>query len=74
MYLPDISKWNKNNLENMEELFYSCESLRKIPSKWNIEKFKNFNFVFTDCKSLTSLPNISKWNTSNVTELIGLFE
>jgi len=29
--------------------------------------------VFKDCKSLKYLPDISKWNTSNVIDIIGLF-
>ena len=29
--------------------------------------------IFTDCKSLSSLPDISKWNTSNVNDMSGMF-
>ena len=30
--------------------------------------------MFSGCKSLLSLPNISKWNTSNVTNMSCLFD
>ena len=31
------------------------------------------SYMFSDCSSLTSLPNISKWNTSNVTNINSMF-
>jgi len=35
--LPDISKWNTNNVTEMIFLFYGCSSLKSLPdlSKWN---------------------------------------
>ena len=30
--------------------------------------------MFADCSSLESLPDISNWNTSNVTDMEGMFE
>jgi len=36
--LPDISKWNINNVTNMTDIFSYCKSLTSLPyiSKWNI--------------------------------------
>ena len=36
-YLPDISKWNKDNVINMGGLFFGCNLLKYLPdiSKWN---------------------------------------
>ena len=31
------------------------------------------SYMFCGCKSLISLPDISKWNTSNVTDMSGMF-
>ena len=31
------------------------------------------NQMFSDCQSLELLPDISKWNTSNVTNMSGMF-
>ena len=41
--LPDISKWNTQNVENISGLFYSCELLKSLPdiSKWNTENIIN---------------------------------
>jgi surface protein len=30
-------------------------------------------YLFSDCKSLSTLPDISKWNTNNVTNISYLF-
>ena len=30
--------------------------------------------MFYQCSSLTSLPNISNWNTNNVTNMNGMFD
>ena len=37
-YLPDISKWNTNNVRDMSYMFSGCISLSSLPdiSKWNI--------------------------------------
>ena len=61
--LPDISKWNTNNVK---------ESLPDI-SKWNTNNIIDMSFMFSNCKSLSSLPDISKWNTKNVKDMSGMF-
>ena len=30
--LPDISKWNTDNVTDMSEMFYDCESLQSLPN------------------------------------------
>ena len=61
--LPDISKWNTNNVKNMNYLFYNCSSLSSLPniSKWNTSNAVYIIGIFYNCSSLSSLPNISKW-------------
>jgi len=48
--LPDISKWDANNITFLNSLFFNCSSLISLPdiSKWNI-----FNLNIN--KYLTSL-------------------
>ncbi len=60
--LPDISKWNTNNVFNMTWLFYKCSSLLSLPeiSKWNINKVIDMSSMFNECSSLLFLPDISK--------------
>ena len=60
--LPDISKWNTNNIENMSYMFYECSSLISLPdiSKWNTNNIESMSYMFYGCSSLISLPDISK--------------
>ena len=50
--LPDISKWNLNNIENISNMFSGCESLKSFPdiSKIKINKEINKEDMFYDCK------------------------
>ena len=52
--LPDISKWNTNNVKNMSEMFYNCSSLSSLPdiSKWNTNNVEEMIAVFENCFSL----------------------
>jgi len=58
----ELTKWNINNITNMERLFYECESLSSLPdiSKWNTNNVTLINNLFYGCKSLLSIPDISK--------------
>ena len=73
--IPDISKWNTNNVINMSYLFGKCENIENIPdiSNWNTSNVKYMQGIFMGCKSLKSLPDISKWDTSNVILMGGIF-
>ena len=37
--------------------------------KWNFNKVNNMRSMFNGCKLLESLPDISKWNTENITNI-----
>ena len=67
-YIPDISKWNTENVLDIGGLFYECSSLKEIPdiSKWNVENVYIVNSIFYECSSLKQIPDISKWNLKNV--------
>ena len=62
--LPDISKWNTQNVLDISGLFFHCSSLQFIPdiSNWNLENVIYLSFLFFNCSSLIELPDISKWN------------
>ena len=63
--LPDISKWNTENIIKMKFLFNECTSLINLSdiSKWQMEKVITIEGMFKGCSSLKSLPNLSKWET-----------
>ena len=50
--LPDISKWNLNNIENISHMFYGCKSLKSFPdiSKIKFNKEIKKEKVFDGCK------------------------
>ena len=73
--LPDISKWNTDNVIVMIFILFNCSSLLSLPniSKLNTDNLENMSSMFFYCSSLSSLPDISKWNTDNVTDMSFMF-
>jgi len=71
----DLSKWNTNNVTNMESLFSNCKSLSSLPdiSKWNVNNVTTLENLCMGCESLSSLPDISKWNTNKIVSMTNLF-
>ena len=57
--LPDISKWDTNNVTDMSFIFSGCEKLNELPdiSKWNINKVDKMEDMFEDCSSSLIIPN-----------------
>ena len=74
-YLPDISRWNTKNVNDMSYMFYGCESLISLPdiSNWNTENVIDMSNMYNGCSSLLTLPDISKWNTNNVNKMNSFF-
>ena len=58
--LPNISKWNTNNVNNMNHMFLGCSSLISLSniSKWITNNVNNICYMFAGCSSLISLPEI----------------
>ena len=61
--LPDISKWNVNNLETINNIFKGCSSLLSFPniSKWNFLNIihqNNINNLIEDSLSSKNSSNI----------------
>ena len=52
--LPDISKWDTSNVENLDGMFFDSILLLCLPdiSKWNTYKVKNLNGMFSDSNLL----------------------
>ena len=73
--LPDISKWDTKNVNDMSYMFYLCSLLSSLSdiSKWNTKNVINMSYMFYGCSLLSFLPDISKWNTQNVTNMSYMF-
>ena len=52
--LPDISRWNTNNVTDMNSIFYGCSSLSSLPdiSKWNTNKVNIMYAMFFGCSNI----------------------
>ena len=76
--LPDISEWDTSNVIYMGGYFKDLSSLIPLSNK-EIKEYKENKKeyirigMFYKCNSLSVLPDISKWNTSNVTNMSGMF-
>ena len=48
--LPDISKWNTNNVTNMSGMFLGCTQLSSLPdiSNWNTNNVTDMSSIFSD--------------------------
>ena len=46
--LPDISKWDTKNINDMSFIFYKCSNLKELPdiSKWNTSNVINMSGMF----------------------------
>ena len=64
-----------NNITNMSEMFYECDTLLSLPdiSKWNTENITSMKGIFFRCGLLASLPDISKWNLYKVNDISKMF-
>ena len=55
--------------DKYEDMLYGTEL---SSSSCNTSFFNNIidmSYMFSNCRSLSSLPDISKWNTNNVTDM-----
>ena len=61
--IPDISKWNTTNVNNIGFLFGLCQSIEYLPdiSIWDSTNFENIERLFYNCSSLKKVPNILLW-------------
>jgi len=52
--LPNISKWNIENVNDLSFLFCKCSSLLDLPdiSKWNTKNVTDIHGLFAYCTSL----------------------
>ena len=77
---------NKDNckiiIEDKEYELMEYFNINKLKNKNNnilsielkgIENITNMSYMFSWCSSLNSLPDISNWNTTNVTDMSCMF-
>ena len=50
--LPDLSKWNTSEVQDMSYLFFGCNSLKSFPAvlNWNTSNVQNTSYIFGELK------------------------
>ena len=57
-------------LTNMMEMFSNCESLISFnDNNLNTSNVTNISYMFYECSNLSEISDISKWYTSNITDM-----
>lgn len=69
----EVSSWDTKNVEYYADIFYATTSLENLDvSNWNTSSAKELHQVFY--KSGIGSLDLSKWDTTNVTNMEGMFE
>ena len=69
----DFSKFNTENVIDMQRMFVGCSSLKSLDlTSFKTDKVTNMRTMFYECSSLTSI-NLSSFNVENVTNMFGMF-
>ena len=62
----DVSKWNTENVTNMNSMFYGCSELTELDlGNWDVSKVTTMGHMFGDCAQLVDL-NLYGWDTSSL--------
>ena len=69
----ELSLWNTTNVEDMFSMFYGCTNLKSLDlTSFDTSNVKYMSLMFANCENLS--PNVFGWNTSNVKDMIGIFD
>ena len=65
-----------NQLNNLEEMFYNCKSLKNIEELKYLDtsKVHNYSKMFSGCSSLSDIKFLEKWDVSNGKKFYKMFE
>lgn len=69
----DITGWNTSKVEAMSSTFDDCSSLEEIKGLEDIDTSKVTTMRFLFNHNVLKSLDLSKWNTSNVTDFFGIF-
>ncbi|RZL07730.1 MAG: BspA family leucine-rich repeat surface protein, partial [Pedobacter sp.] len=73
--LVDVVQWGTSNWNSMESAFYGAANLKvSATDSPNLTEVGTMGNMFRGCASVTTIPNINLWNTSNVSDMEGLFK
>ena len=68
-----LSFGDTTNVEDMFSMFYGCTNLKSLDlTSFDTSNVKYMSLMFANCENLS--PNVFGWNTSNVKDMIGIFD
>lgn len=71
----DLHNFDMTSATNLGDMFVGCTSLKEVDlSGFNTPVLENIGFMFYLCSSLTNINFGENFNTSNVTDFVGVFE
>jgi surface protein len=71
----EVLQWGCLRLGNSTSYFSNCNnlSLSNVTDILNLTGTNDLFFMFAFCNNITTIPNINSWDTSNVTNMQGMF-
>ena len=70
-----VSQWGNIQWNSMNEAFNGCKNMDVTATDSpNLTNVTDLSFMFWNCNALVGNPSFANWNTSNVTNMSGLFE
>ena len=69
----DVSNFNMAKCKNVASMFILCKELASINVNWPNFKPTNISAAFAACTKLQSISGMNTWNTSECTNMAGLF-
>jgi surface protein len=72
--LTDVTQWGNTSWTTMNSMFLGCSNLQITATDLpNLNGVLDMSGMFNACLNLNGPSNINNWNTSNVTNMSGLF-
>lgn len=73
--IREVLQWGCLRLGNSSSYFSYCDnlSLSNVTDVLDLTGTNNLSYTFENCYNLTTVPFINSWNTSNVTNMQGMF-
>ena len=73
--LVDVVQWGDAQWSSMQNMFNRCFNLTiSATDEPDLSQVTSTASMFRACSSLDNLPNISNWNTANITDMKNMFE
>ena len=69
----NLKKLNTQNVEDMRNMFGSCNKLKNVFLFENVTKVVNMAYLFNNCYSLETINGLKEWNTKNVCVVSNMF-